>query len=542
MSPRVSERLSWLWLLLPLAAFLWTGERGLDFGRHWDEPLRVRSLTHAIQEETLLPEAYNYPSVTFWAALSAVAPEALPDVELRKNHSAAYLARLAEFVKTDAFLLRARRIFLWITSLSIAWVFLAVSSWRGRVTEALVAACTLGLSWEVAYHGRWIAPDAVMMQFCALTLLFLLRAQARPMERRWALLAAVAAGLATGTKYPAGLLLLPVLAAGWQALKGASPPQRVGFLAGLVGVFGLTFLVTTPGAVLNPISFVRDVRFEMKHYRIGHYGFTVEAGWQHFARIGQYLLLWVPSHSKLLAIALSLLVVTGAVAVARESRQAAALLLGLPLLYVVYMSTQRVFFARNLLFVVPFLAILAGRGAGWALDQLRGTRARGALVAALCLLFLANTGWLISAGESIRARKSDRFLRELAEYVEGRPSSSFLVSPRVASALEEAGLSLGENASTAPAGEADFVVVLPDELFPVAAWPGWVPGLAERVFGPREVNFECYATWWEPHILVLQHARARELADPSLRPGVRKLFPDLAQEGNEAGDAPPPGR
>ena len=105
------------------------------------------SISSAIEQETLLPEAYNYPSVTFWAALSAVLPEAVHGVELRKKQRSGYLSRLVSFVNSEAFLLRARRIFLWISSLSIAWVFLAVLSWRGRAAEALVAAsvahCTL---------------------------------------------------------------------------------------------------------------------------------------------------------------------------------------------------------------------------------------------------------------------------------------------------------------------------------------------------------------------------------------------------------------
>ncbi len=538
MAPRVSRRLSWLWLLLPLTVFLWTGERGLDFGRHWDEPLRVRSIATAIEEETLLPEAYNYPSVTFWAAFSSVLPEAVHGVELRKKQQSAYLSRLVSFVKSEAFLLRSRRFFLWISSLSIAWVFLAVLSWRRRAAEALVAACTLGLSWEVAYHSRWVAPDALMMQFCALALLLLLRAQARPSERRWVVLAAVAAGLATGTKYPGGLLLLPVLAAGWQSTAPGTLRERLTFLGGLLGIFGLTFLFTTPGAVLNPLSFARDVRFEMHHYSIGHYGFTVEAGWEHASRIARYVFVMVPSHFPALSVAISLLVLLGALSVTRESRQAALLLIGLPLLYVLYMSTQRVFFVRNLLFLVPFFAILAGRGAGWAWDRLGTRPTRSVLVAGLCALFLVNAGWLSSAAMSIRERRTDRFLRELVEYVAERPTESFLVSPRVSAALEESGLSLGANATTEPGAEADLVVALPDELYPVAAWPGWVPGLAEREFGPREVNLECYGTWWEPHILVLERAKARELADASLRPGALKLFPDLPRDGEGPAGAP----
>ena len=37
----LSNRNAWLLLLLPLSWFLWTGQRGLSYGEHWDEAVEV---------------------------------------------------------------------------------------------------------------------------------------------------------------------------------------------------------------------------------------------------------------------------------------------------------------------------------------------------------------------------------------------------------------------------------------------------------------------------------------------------------------------
>src|SRR5690606_25470571 len=135
---------------------------------------------------------------------------------------------------------------------------------------------------------RWIAPDALNAQFTALCLLALVAAARSPRPRPWFFAAACAAGLATGTKYTAGLLLVSVLAGLVAAAVAArrAPPSPTG--AGpagprltraipiALGIFALTFLLTTPGALLQPFTFFRDVRFEALHYgERGHYGFTI---------------------------------------------------------------------------------------------------------------------------------------------------------------------------------------------------------------------------------------------------------------------------
>ena len=73
----LSDRAAWLLLLIPVALFLWTGARGIDFGEHWDEGFQVEIVQDAIANETLLPGWYNYPSTSFALSIASLAPELL---------------------------------------------------------------------------------------------------------------------------------------------------------------------------------------------------------------------------------------------------------------------------------------------------------------------------------------------------------------------------------------------------------------------------------------------------------------------------------
>jgi 4-amino-4-deoxy-L-arabinose transferase-like glycosyltransferase len=523
----------WLSLGLPLLFFLWVGERGLDFGKHWDETLRWQSARHAIQEETLLPDSYKYPSVSFWVSMLALAPDAAEGASIGNKRRATYLEGLARVTRTETYHLRLRSCFLWLSSLSLIWIWWLIWRWRRRWPEALLGALALGLSWEVGYHSRWAAPDLLMMQFSVLCLVGLLGALGDERRRRWLVLAAIAAGLATGTKYNGGLLLLPVMILG--AIAGSRTGWRTALrrVAGLIGIFAVTFLATTPGAVLSPLLFLHDVRYEMRHYAtLGHYGFTVDAGWSHFVSNVRYLVTTGPSHFATISVAMSLLCLVGAVALVRESRSKALLLIGLPLVYLAYMSNQRVMFVRNLLFLAPFAAILFARGVGAIWDAARAAKARLALAATVGGMLLVNAVWAVHAADSIRDRRSDRFLVELGEYLSTHPETSFFVSPQVASKLAAAGVETGNNVITKVGQPAEYVVVYPTELRKVELWPGVIPGEIEEQFGPRDVNFEYYATWPEPRILVLGWEMARGLSSVEQRPWVERLFGAGRQEQN----------
>ena len=381
--PRASRWWSLL-ALLPLAWLLFTGARGLDFGRYWDDPLHQNNLAHAVETERLLPGWYNYPSGTFWLNAAALLPELaerpwgrarvvherrvgdpLLDVTIEGQEPLDLgKAGLLETIRSPAFLVRARGVYLALTALSVLWMFLLAHQLLG-VGAGLWAAAVMATGFELGYHARWIAPDPVMMQFTALFLWLAVRGRSR--ERAlWP--AAVAAGLALGTKYTAGILLLPLAWVAWgrSGLRGA-------FEA--LAVAALTFLITTPGAIVEPQLFVRDVLWEVQHYGIGHYGFTIEPGLMHLSAALEYLGLHLGAGLRPLAAMVTLLAFAGAVRWSRRAPREAALLLIVPLLLLVVLTRQRVLFVENLLVFLPFLVLFAAEGpARWGASSARPSR------------------------------------------------------------------------------------------------------------------------------------------------------------------------
>lgn len=155
-------------VLLPLAVLIGTGLWGLDFGLHWDERVwQIGPVKTMIRTGILLPGYYTYPSFDYWL----IGCLTLPDMLIAWMLGPAATERVLSIVDSPAYLLRLRAVFLLISSLGVVWVYLTMLRLRGSTLEAMLAACLLALSWEVAYHLRWVATDGVLMQFGALTLL-----------------------------------------------------------------------------------------------------------------------------------------------------------------------------------------------------------------------------------------------------------------------------------------------------------------------------------------------------------------------------------
>jgi len=190
---------NWAPVLLPLLILVGTGLWGIDFGEHWDESYQLYPAGQTVLSGRLLPGIYTYPSLGYWLALAGIAPEFVQE-RIRASGAAEVRQSLYEFTQSQAYRLRVRRIYLLVASLAVVWVYLLVLIWRKSVAEALLASCVLGMSWEVAYHSRYIAVDGLVVQFAALAMLLMVCSVLRTGRTRWLWGGAIAAGLATGSK------------------------------------------------------------------------------------------------------------------------------------------------------------------------------------------------------------------------------------------------------------------------------------------------------------------------------------------------------
>lgn len=522
-------------VILPWLLLVWTGLWGLDFGVHPDQGRLVNTVHQFVETDLLVPRWYFYPSVNFVLGVATLAPDIIEAKSLENTRE--YLQAVLD---SHEYILRFRTTYLVISSLSVLWIFALVCTWRRRWAEALLAASVLGLSWEVAYHLRFTAPDSVMMQFAALTMLCVTLAKLRPNKRAWLRLAAVAVGLACGTKYNGGALLLPVFIVAYQT-RDEKTGKR-GWLSNfseILLIFAITYLITTPGTVLDFQRFIYALRYDMRVYQTGFKAsggggeivawapYTVSRGPEHLGRALVYLSFVLLSHFKPIAALFFIMAIVGVYALFKESRQMAVLFLSYPVLNLLYMSTQRAFVVRNYLVFAPFLAILAARGVGFLWEQLAGKRVlRAGLVVGVTTLLAVNGAWLVYAAETIRDRGTDRFIHELADYVVARPGTRFYVTQQVwddLASLDEYELT---NVTRDPSG-ADMAVfyALEAEIREAAVEAAYVtdwPGVAENWpdlclfttwFGPYEINFNYYPVqdMGNDRILLMPIERAHEL-------------------------------
>jgi Dolichyl-phosphate-mannose-protein mannosyltransferase len=509
-------------LLTCLAIFIWTGMRGLDFGRHWDDWFEIKHVKTMVATGILLPQNYIYPSVDYWLNLAAAAPDTLrvlPEALAilrapghRREMLQPVRAKIVVALDQPAYLLRARGTYLLITALAVLWVYLTVLVWDGTPMQAVFAAALLGTSWEVGYHSRWLACDCVLMQFAALTILLSSLAARRPNGVRWLVPAAIAAGLGTGTKYTGGTLLLPVLMAAY-VMRGRLPTGQsaLGTVAKILVSFVLAFLVTTPGALLQPARFFLDARHTVLHYgKFGHGNYTVTAGLSHGLRILEYVGMVVFSPYAAFAAFFFLLAILGVYAILRQSGLAAFIVMAFPIGSLGLMSNMRVMIVRNDLAAVPALAVLSSFGLAWLYDRLKAKPLRLGLACVALAGLITNEAWLIWSSQTIVDRQSDRFTGQAADYVRSSPSTQFYLSPKVRALLQPRGAVDLPNVTADPARSKVALICGTDVSH--EGGPANFRGLSRGWFGPYEINWDYYTTWdGDDRIVILDTARALNL-------------------------------
>lgn len=485
-----------------LAVFLVTGWRGLDFGNHWDEVVLEQAAQDAYAAGVFVPQFYQYPSVSYWLTVAGKLPSAL-----QTTHPVSDVSR-------DMATLRVG--FLAVTSLIVLWTYGAALVLRRTVWEATLAGALVGLSWEIAYHARWIAPDAIMAQFAALTLLLLVAAWRWPGQRGYLYGAAVGAALATGTKYPAGALLLPVLVTLWRVVTPASPRQLARQTAYLLAVFGLAYLLTTPGTLLAPVEFFRDLSGMVYGYADGETRYDIAAGLPHLLALLEYYALALFSPFRPVAAGLFALVLVGGVALWREDRGLLLVVAIFPLFYTLYFAQQSKFIVRNMLIVAPFLALLATVGAGALMRALPGRWWRYALVGVIVVGLLANAGWLVWTAETVQQSQTQTLEQTFIDYAEVHTDTPLAVSAELYERLQ---LWADLYDTPLPPNVVRFTPDGPDRRYYLAAeliepLPYTGAGKFVRVIGPQAVNMDYYHTWTNPLIVAVDVSRVADRVAP----------------------------
>lgn len=264
---------------LLLAAFLRL--QGLSWGlpcaRHWfsyhpDESLVLRAAANVnLFAGHLDPGFYNYGSFLIYCV--SVVTQILDSWSPLKSFPNE-MARMTLVGRWEVALFGIATVYV---------VYLICNRIAGRLA-GLFAATVMAILPMHTVHSHFVTVDVPATFWVTVALYNALR---YPEGRRAALWCGIAAGIAAGTKYNAGLVLL----AGWAAiaLRGSVPQARTAWLKDLAAMTAATlaaFLITTPGILIAQSSFLRDFGYEVNHVRTGHGLVFVNTGhgwWYHLS-------------------------------------------------------------------------------------------------------------------------------------------------------------------------------------------------------------------------------------------------------------------
>jgi hypothetical protein len=497
-------------VLVLVLLFIVTGFRGVDFGFHWDEdPMHMQPVRSMVQTGVLLPHEYTYPALSKWLVLLPAWPATLWAVLKTHGDPAQAQAVLVSIVTAPDYVLSARRVFIVVSSLAIVWVYGAALALRRKQWEAFIAACGMGLSWEFAYHARWIANDCILTQFSALTL-FALALFRRRQDERWLYLAAVAVGFGTGAKQPGIFLFVPVILISMLSLPLNAPMRQIRRGALLFAIVVGTFAITTPGLLLEPFQFFGDGQKIASIYGAGHGQFTAASAWQHWGWVWTYLSVEFFSPYHAVSVTMTACAVLGIVVWVRRDWRFVVPLLIFPIAFLlIFCNKYVVMICRNYLQFTPIMCVLAARGLAEIFERLKLRWLRWGLAACLATIGAAQAWFLIRAGESIRHVDYDAYIRQALQYVAAHPKQQFRVSERVRARAASQHLALPANVTRAPGGQAVVMFGRADMGSP-GLYKENDPWLTDAVFGPLDVNFNWYAVWGgNDRIVVMPIEKAR---------------------------------
>ena len=357
---------------------LWGVNFGLPYLEHVDEWNVAERGLHIVQTGNFDPydyrhpglaeddrQAFTYPTFYTYLQTGVYVLRFLQGVSAGQYSGTSVLA--SPLVDAD-FYLWGRALTALVGAGTVLLIYLLGKRLYGRAV-GLVAALFLTFFYLHALNSHWITTDVPSGFMAVLPYLFLLPILAGRDERRPYLLTGLLAGLAIATKYNNGLILLPLLLAhglGRPVRRWASWNLPLALVATFVG-----FLIGAPFVFFHLPAFLNDLATLINHYQnVGHAGYEATDNWFEYLRF-----MW-DENAAIVALGL-----VGIVILAARHRRQDLVLLSFPLLTYLQLTSYKVNFSRNLMPVVPFLALFAAFGlvtvVRWGIHRIRGQRSAG---------------------------------------------------------------------------------------------------------------------------------------------------------------------
>lgn len=163
-----------------------------------------------------------------------------------------------------------------IVSIIFSLLTIVVTFFMGKEIKdelfGLISALFIAINPYYFFFGTYGKQDAVTTFFITLSLLFIIL-YLKDQNNRYVYLASFSAGLATSTKYVAGLMFLYIIGIIiYNVIFNKKYPSLVKILICTFFMFFIGFILLTPYSVITPQHFIKESVGEFIHYQTGHVG------------------------------------------------------------------------------------------------------------------------------------------------------------------------------------------------------------------------------------------------------------------------------
>ncbi len=327
---------------------------GMPYFQHEDEAHHFNRTVRMVQSGDWNPHYFHKPSLHFYLRAPVVAASFLYEVrrgnirkieEVRTKDSYG-LAGYA-FTASHPGIVKWNRAFSILLSLGILLLtFVLVLEITPSLLTATTASLLVAFSPTLLEHSATIGVDVPMSFFCILSsylaVLFL-----RTSSTSTIYFSALAAGLAISTKYNA----LPIALTPLITLLVSRNATGAKLVISSV-LIALGFIIASPFILASFPTFLNQLAYEIWHYGIaGHTGHTAEPG----VAQALFYVRWIASDGVglLAALALPIGILYGLLVYRMKTLS----LLTFPLFFFLLMAMQRANFTRNMIVLIPYIAI-----------------------------------------------------------------------------------------------------------------------------------------------------------------------------------------
>ncbi len=317
-------------------------QASLPYVASLDEGYLLEPAKNIILNSDFNPHVFTYPSLPIYLASLGIvggyfkeAPH-LPDEAQNLNVIGQVVYPFYESPQIIGF---AKKMIGFLSVL--AFFFIGLASYKAFKIPALLFLPALFLSMSAFYLFKswvYINVDIIATVFVAFFYACLFSNMDKDTYMKRAIIPGVAAGLVIASKYN----MFPIILVTPLALFLFNGNEK--YIKAMVSVIAavFSFLLVSPYILLDISHFVSHAAGQIYHYQTGHTGHEVIPGVSHTLK---YLSAIIKDYGWI-SIVLSIL---GLVFTCRKSWRHSLVFLAFPLLLLAFMSTQKVFFARNVL-------------------------------------------------------------------------------------------------------------------------------------------------------------------------------------------------